>query len=145
MRLEDTKFVVTGAAQGLGRHYALRLAEFGGQVAAGDVNEEGLASLVEAGKDLPGKIHARPFNVAVEAEVEAFVRFAHGAMGGLNGLVNNAGILRDGLLVKKDRQTGAVVKLSAAQWQAVIDVNLTGATLMVREVVAKMVETEQKG
>ncbi|WP_437337000.1 SDR family oxidoreductase [Sorangium sp. So ce296] len=145
MRLEDTKFVVTGAAQGLGRHYALRLAESGGQVAAGDVNEEGLASLVEASQGLPGKIHARPFNVAVEAEVEAFVRFAHGAMGGLNGLVNNAGILRDGLLVKKDRQTGAVVKLSAAQWQAVIDVNLTGATLMVREVVAKMVETEQKG
>ncbi|WP_437757971.1 SDR family oxidoreductase [Sorangium sp. So ce1389] len=145
MRLEDTKFVVTGAAQGLGRHYALRLAEFGGQVAAGDVNEEGLASLVEAARDLPGKIHARPFNVAVEAEVEAFVRFAHEAMGGLNGLVNNAGILRDGLLVKKDRQTGAVVKLSAAQWQAVIDVNLTGATLMVREVVARMVETEQKG
>ncbi|WP_437726484.1 SDR family oxidoreductase [Sorangium sp. So ce861] len=145
MRLEDTKFVVTGAAQGLGRHYALRLAECGGQVAAGDVNEEGLASLVEASQGLPGKIHARPFNVAVEAEVEAFVRFAHEAMGGLNGLVNNAGILRDGLLVKKDRQTGAVVKLSAAQWQAVIDVNLTGATLMVREVVAKMVETEQKG
>ncbi|WP_437637852.1 SDR family oxidoreductase [Sorangium sp. So ce854] len=145
MRLEDTRFVVTGAAQGLGRHYALRLAEFGGQVAAGDVNEEGLASLVEASQGLPGKIHARPLNVAVEAEVEAFVRFAHEAMGGLNGLVNNAGILRDGLLVKKDRQTGAVVKLSAAQWQAVIDVNLTGAALMVREVVGKMVETEQKG
>ncbi|WP_437289659.1 SDR family oxidoreductase [Sorangium sp. So ce406] len=145
MRLEDTKFVVTGAAQGLGRHYALRLAEYGGQVAAGDVNEEGLASLVEAAQGLPGKVHARPFNVAAEAEVEAFVRFAHDAMGGLNGLVNNAGILRDGLLVKKDRQTGAVVKLSAAQWQAVIDVNLTGATFMVREVVAKMVETEQKG
>ncbi|AUX21032.1 3-ketoacyl-ACP reductase [Sorangium cellulosum] len=145
MRLEDTKFVVTGAAQGLGRHYALRLAESGGQVAAGDTNEEGLASLVEASKGLPGKIHARPLNVAVEAEVDAFVRFAHDAMGGLNGLVNNAGILRDGLLVKKDRQTGAVVKLSAAQWQAVIDVNLTGATLLVREVVAKMVEAEQKG
>ncbi|WP_437783032.1 SDR family oxidoreductase [Sorangium sp. So ce1097] len=145
MRLEDTRFVVTGAAQGLGRHYALRLAEFGGQVAAGDVNEEGLASLVEASRGLPGKIHARPLNVAVEAEIEAFVRFAHEAMGGLNGLVNNAGILRDGLLVKKDRQTGAVVKLSAAQWQAVIDVNLTGAALMVREVVAKMVEAEQKG
>lgn len=145
MRLEDTKFVVTGAAQGLGRHYALRLAEAGGQVVAGDMNEEGLASLLEDSKSLPGKIHARKLNVAVEAEVGAFVDFAHDAMGGLNGLVNNAGILRDGLLVKKDRQTGAVVKLSAAQWQAVIDVNLTGATLMVRDVVAKMVETEQKG
>ena len=40
---------------------------------------------------------------------------------------------------------GAVVKLSASHWQEVIDVNLTGATFMVREVVAKMVETDQKG
>ena len=59
-------------------------------------------------------------------------------MGGLNGLVNNAGILRDGLLVKKDRNTGEVKTLSTADWNAVIGVNLTGATLMVREVVAHM-------
>ena len=60
-------------------------------------------------------------------------------MGGLNGLINNAGILRDGLLVKKDRETTAIKKLSIEDWDAVIGVNLTGATLMVREVVAKMV------
>jgi 3-oxoacyl-[acyl-carrier protein] reductase len=66
-------------------------------------------------------------------------------MGGLTGLVNNAGILRDGLLVKRDRTTGNITKLSRADWQAVIDVNLTGATLMVRDVVAKMVEGGQKG
>jgi 3-oxoacyl-[acyl-carrier protein] reductase len=145
MRLEDTKFIITGAAQGLGRHYALRLAEAGGQVTAGDVNDEGLASLAEAARGLPGKVYTRRLNVAAEAEVASIVDFAHTSMGGLNGLVNNAGILRDGLLVKKDRHTGAVVKLTTAQWQAVLDVNLTGATLMVREVVAKMVETEQKG
>lgn len=145
MRLEDTKFIVTGGAQGLGRHYALRLAEAGGQVTAGDVNEEGLASLVEEGKSLKGKIHTRKLNVADEAEVGAFVSFASEAMGGLNGLVNNAGILRDGLLVKRDRATGNITKLSRADWQAVIDVNLTGATLMVRDVVAKMAETQTKG
>ena len=61
-------------------------------------------------------------------------------MGGLNGLVNNAGILRDGLLVKKDRNTGAIIKLSDEQWDAVIGVNLSGATFMVREVAAKMAE-----
>jgi 3-oxoacyl-[acyl-carrier protein] reductase len=61
------------------------------------------------------------------------VDFACEAMGGLTGLVNNAGILRDGLLVKKDRETGQVTRLSKADWQAVIDVNLTGATFMVRE------------
>jgi 3-oxoacyl-[acyl-carrier protein] reductase len=145
MRLEDCKFIVTGAAQGLGRHYAFRIAEAGGQVAAGDVNEGGLASLAEEAKGLKGRVHVRKLNVADEADEGSFVEFAHGAMGGLNGLVNNAGILRDGLLVKKDRTTGAISKLSREQWQAVIDVNLTGATLIARDVVAKMVETGQKG
>src|SRR5207302_2490425 len=56
-------------------------------------------------------------------------------------LINNAGILRDGLLVKKDKTTGQIQKLSTEQWNAVIAVNLTGATLMVRELVAKMAET----
>jgi len=145
MRLEETKFIVTGAASGLGRHYALRLAEAGGQVAAGDVNEVGLASLVEESKGLSGKIHARQLNVGSEADIGAFVGWAHEAMGGLNGLINNAGILRDGLLVKKDRNTGAITKLSAEQWQAVIDVNLTGATYIVRDTVARMAETGTKG
>jgi 3-oxoacyl-[acyl-carrier protein] reductase len=147
MRLEDTKIIVTGAASGLGRHYALRLAEAGGQVAAGDVNEAGLASLAQESEssNLKGKIHTRTLNVGDEADIASFVEFAHGAMGGLNGLINNAGILRDGLLVKKDRATGAITKLSREQWQAVIDINLTGATLMVRDVAAKMAETGAKG
>ena len=65
-------------------------------------------------------------------------------MGGLNALINNAGILRDGLLVKKDRHTGEVTVLSATQWDAVLAVNLTGATLLVREAVRKMVETDTR-
>jgi len=145
MRLEDTKFIVTGGASGLGRHYAKRLAEAGGQVVAVDVNEELLASLAEEAKGCAGKLHTRRLDVANEADVAACVEFAHDAMGGLNGLINNAGILRDGLLVKRDRTTGAITKLSAQQWQAVIDVNLTGATFVARDVVAKMAETGQKG
>jgi 3-oxoacyl-[acyl-carrier protein] reductase len=145
MRLEEAKFIVTGGAQGMGRHFAWRIAEAGGQVTAGDVNEAGLAALAEESKSLPGKVHVRKLNVADEADVASFVEFAHGAMGGLNGLVNNAGILRDGLLVKRDRATGAITKLTREQWQAVIDVNLTGATLMARDVAAKMAETQQKG
>lgn len=146
MKLEDLKIIITGGAQGMGRHFALRLAEAGAQVAVGDVNEVGLAETLEAGKKIGGKgaVHARRLNVADEADVAAFVAWAHGAMGGLNGLVNNAGILRDGLLVKKDRETGQVKTLSKEQWDAVIGVNLTGATLITRDVVAKMLETNQR-
>jgi 3-oxoacyl-[acyl-carrier protein] reductase len=144
MKLSDFKIIITGAAQGMGAHFALRLAEAGAQVAAGDVKEDGLAALAEQTKGLPGKVHTRRLDVADEGDVGAFVEWAHGAMGGLNGLVNNAGILRDGLLVKKDKTTGAITKLTKEQWDAVIAVNLTGATFMVRDVVAKMVSTEQR-
>ncbi|MBL8632798.1 MAG: SDR family oxidoreductase [Myxococcales bacterium] len=137
MRLSDMKMIITGGAQGMGAHFAKRLHEAGAQVAVGDVNEAGLA-------ELPAGIHRRRLNVADEADIQAFVTWAHGAMGGLNGLINNAGILRDGLLVKKDKATGQVVKLTTEQWNAVLGVNLTGASFMVREVVAKMVETDSR-
>jgi 3-oxoacyl-[acyl-carrier protein] reductase len=144
MQLSSFKIIITGGAQGMGAHFARRLAEAGAQVAAGDVKEDGLAELAASTRELPGKVHTRKLDVSNEAEVGAFVDWAADAMGGLNGLVNNAGILRDGLLVKKDRTTGAVVKMSKDQWDAVIGVNLTGATFMVRDTVAKMVATDQK-
>lgn len=137
MNLKDLKIIVTGGAQGMGAHFANRLLEAGAKVAVGDVNETALASL-------PAGIKRKKLDVSNEADVVAFVDWAHQELGGLNGLVNNAGILRDGLLVKKDKTTGAVTKMSTEQFNAVIGVNLTGATMMVREVVAKMVSTEQR-
>jgi 3-oxoacyl-[acyl-carrier protein] reductase len=143
MKLESLKIVVSGAAGGMGRHFALRLAEAGAQVAIGDVNEDGLKETVALATG-PGKVHARKLNVADEADVGAFVAWAYEAMGGLNGLINNAGILRDGLLVKKDKETGAIKTLTKEQWDAVIAVNLTGATLLARDCVKTMVEKNQR-
>src|SRR5271154_668824 len=143
MKLESLKIVISGAAGGMGRYFALRLAEAGAQVAIGDVNEEGLKETV-ALKSGPGAIHARKLNVASEADVGSFVGWAFEAMGGLNGLINNAGILRDGLLVKKDRETGAIKVLTKEQWDAVIAVNLTGATLLARDCVRTMAEKGQR-
>jgi 3-oxoacyl-[acyl-carrier protein] reductase len=115
----------------MGAHFAKRLHEAGAKVAVGDVDEAKMA-------ELPAGIFRRRLDVTREEDVSGFVAWASESMGGLNGLVNNAGILRDGLLVKKDRTTGEVKTLSTADWNAVIGVNLTGATLMVRETVAHM-------
>jgi len=144
MRLEDLEVIVTGGAQGMGRHFAKRLAEAGAGVVAADVNEEGLSSLAAEAKDVKGKLLTRRLDVSDEQQCIDAVAWACDQLGGLNGLVNNAGILRDGLLVKKDRKTGDIKKLSREQWDAVISVNLTGATMMVREVVAKMLEKQQR-
>lgn len=144
MELKDLKIIVTGGAQGMGAHFVKRLAEAGAQVAAGDIKEDALEVLAKETAGLPGKVFARKLDVSNEADIGSFVDWAEKSMGGLNGLINNAGILRDGLLVKKDRETGAIKKMSKADFDAVIGVNLTGATMMVRDTVAKMAEKGYK-
>lgn len=138
MKLEDLRIIVTGAGNGMGAHFATQLHNAGAQVCAGDIDTAAMAA------NLPGAVHQRRLDVGNEEDVVAFVAWAADQMGGLNGLINNAGIIRDGLLVKRDRATGAIVRLPTAQWNAVIGVNLTGATWMVREVVAAMAERDNK-
>ena len=137
MNLQDLRVIITGAASGMGACFALRLAEAGAQVAAGDVNEEGLSVL-------PPQVHRRRLDVSDSRDCAAFVEWADEQMDGVNGLVNNAGIIRDGLLVKKDRATGEVLTLSDDDFRAVIDVNLSGATYMAREVAARMIASETR-
>ena len=134
MNLKDLKVIVTGGASGMGACFVRRLHEAGARVAVGDVNE---ALMTE----LPAGIARRKLDVSREDDVVDFVAWAGKELGGLNALVNNAGILRDGLLVKQDRETKAIKKLTLDEWNAVIGVNLTGATLMVREVAAYMIQS----
>lgn len=138
MELKNVKAIVTGAASGMGFHFAKRIAEAGGQVCAGDVNEAGLA---EHGPN----VHRRKLDVGSSADVTAFTKWAAEQMGGLNVVISNAGILRDGLLVKRDRETGEIKVMSDDQFNAVIGVNLTGATIVIREGVAEMARRKEKG
>lgn len=138
MELQELKVVITGGASGMGRHFAEQFDRAGAKVAVGDVNEEALASL-------PASIERRVVDVSDEAQVREFTAWATEAMGGINALINNAGILRDGLLVRKSRRTGEINQLSTEDLDLVLGVNLRGAILMVREVVRTMVEAESKG
>lgn len=143
MQLREKIIIVTGGGQGLGRAMAEHLAGKGARLALVDLNEERLAEAVAACTKAGGEARAYLCNVADEEQVVQMVTRVADDFGGLDGLVNNAGILRDGLLLKvKD---GAISKMSLAQWQAVIDVNLTGVFLCTREVAAKMVELQRGG
>ncbi len=144
MQLSGKTVLITGAGRGLGAAMAQDLAERGMNVALVDLDPAGLET-VRGACELHG-VRSRTYaaNVAVEADVvDTFDRVV-AEFGRLDVVIANAGILRDGLLVKvKD---GAVAdKLSLAQWQAVIDVNLTGVFLCGREAAARMIQLGNGG
>jgi 3-oxoacyl-[acyl-carrier protein] reductase len=138
MRLEQVKAVVTGAAGGLGGHFALELARAGARVAAGDTNAAGLRRLAAEAEGLPGLLAIERLDVTDETSVESFCASAVEQMGGVNVLINSAGILRDGTLLT--REGDRIVTLPLAQWRKVLDVNLTGPFLMTRQVAFHMVQ-----
>jgi len=141
MRLTDVRAIVTGAAGGLGGCFALELIRAGAKVFAGDTNAAGLRKLASEAEDLPGEVFVGKLDITDEASVAELVASAAEQMGGLNVLVNSAGIARDGLLVQPGDGDGEAQRLPLAQWRKVVDVNLTGQFLMAREFAARVVET----
>jgi 3-oxoacyl-[acyl-carrier protein] reductase len=136
--------LVTGAGRGIGRAIALYLAERGADLALLDMTaadiEETAALCIRAG------VEARCYitNVADETAVITSMDQVVSDFGRLDGLVNNAGILRDSLLVKV-KDDAIVGKMTLAQWQAVIDVNLTGVFLCAREAAERMIKLKNGG
>jgi 3-oxoacyl-[acyl-carrier protein] reductase len=143
MDLNNKLIAVTGAGRGLGRAIALALAEQGASLALIDVNRADLEITEAELQSRGGRCSLHVCNVADEAEVEASFAAIHD-LGPLAGLINCAGILRDGLLIKM-KEGVLTDKLSLAQWQAVIDVNLTGTFLCGREGAALMARHGQGG
>ena len=122
MRMKDKVVLVTGGAAGIGRATALRFAEEGAKVVICDVNEEaGKATVKELGEDTA----FYKVNVVNRSEVKKWVDDVVAKYGQVDVLVNNAGIIRDGQLVKfKDGQL--VGQMSEESFDLVIAVNLKG-------------------
>ena len=144
MKLKDKTIVITGGGQGLGRAMAVNLAQQGAKIALIDLNEELLketASLVEKAGSA-AKYYLS--NVTNEEDVEKTFSQINQDFNGIDGLINNAGILRDGMFVKA--KDGVVSKkMSLDQFQSVIDVNLSGVFLCGREAAVHMIESGKKG
>lgn len=144
MDLQGKVVAVTGGGQGLGLSMALALAARGAKLALVDLNEQRLDEAVDQCQAAGTEARAYIANVADEEQVcQLFARIVED-FGTLNGLINNAGVLRDGFLVKA-RDGEISRKMSLAEWQAVIDVNLTGVFLCAREAAAQMIETGAEG
>lgn len=143
MELEAVKVIVTGAASGLGRHFVRQFLSAGALVAAGDIDAAGLELLKTESENLSDRVVTMKLDVSQESSIIDFVKTVSRQFDGVNTLVNNAGVLRDGLLAKPEG--GWIKKLPASQWKRVMDVNLTGPYLMTREVVADMLTRETKG
>ncbi len=134
--LEDKVVIVTGGAAGIGRATALRFAGEGCRVAVFDVGEPG--SLVDELGSAGGLGHFARVDVANGEAVAAGVQDVLARWGRIDVLVNNAGIVRDGQLVKwKDGAAASLLDDKA--WDAVIGVNLKGAFLCARAVVPHMI------
>ncbi|ELV8555481.1 SDR family oxidoreductase [Vibrio fluvialis] len=143
MNLRDSVIVITGAGQGLGQMMAVTLAQAGADLALLDMNEQGLLDTQKQCHMLSAKAIYYVMDVTNEAQVVKTFEDIVTDFGHVDGLINNAGILRDGLLVKvKD---GKVSKMSLEQFDTVMNVNVTGTFLCGREAAVKMIETKRKG
>jgi 3-oxoacyl-[acyl-carrier protein] reductase len=141
VNLRDLHAIVTGGGSGMGRTFALELARAGAHVLITDVATEPMAEVVASAAELPGTLLSYRCDVSNEDDVIRMVHHAHEVLGGLDALINNAGIIRDGHLVRRKRPSG-LKKLSLEDWNRVLAVDLTGPFLCTREFAAKMIETE---
>jgi 3-oxoacyl-[acyl-carrier protein] reductase len=144
MQLGKKVVVITGAARGIGHAMALAFADRGAEIAAVDRDGEALEATRAACESRGVKARGYVLDVTREAEVVKAFDAVVADFRRLDVLVNNAGITRDALLVKA--RDGAVTsKMSLAQWQAVLDVNLTGVFLCGREAAERMIQLRQGG
>ncbi len=144
MDIENKAIIITGAARGLGAAMAKRLATHKCKLGLIDLDQESINATKAACASLGAEVMAYAADVTCEEDVTATFRQIVADLGPLYGAINNAGITRDALLVKfKDGKFEK--KMSLEDWQAVINVNLTGVFLTGREAAQLMIESGTKG
>lgn len=132
--LEGKVALVTGAARGIGRTIAEKFAAEGADLALCDLKQEWLADTAKAVADKGRKVACFAADVSQAADVQATVDGAHKTFGKIDLLVNNAGITRDGFLVR----------MTEADWDAVLGVNLKG-TFLFTKAVSKIMMKQRSG
>ena len=130
MKLEGRVALITGASQGIGHACALALARQGASLAVAARNREKLDELVKEITAAGGKAAAFVIDVADEEQIKSGIKSAIAHFGKIDILVNNAGITRDQL----------VMRMKRADWDSVLNTNLTSAYLCIQQVIPPMLK-----
>jgi len=146
MKTANSVAVITGAASGIGEAVAVALAAMGAKVILADRDETKLQAVKAK---ILAEGHQADFmtcDVTDETSVRSLMQFAVTTFGSINIVLACAGIIRDAFLVTPDKETGKVKKfMTTEQWQQVMDVNLTGVFLTLREAAMQMTDHRWPG
>lgn len=146
LEIKDSVAVITGGARGIGKALGEYWVANGGHVVLADVAGEHLASAAAELKRIGGKVAVVECDVRSEADCAKLADTAIEVFGKISLVAPFAGITRDGFMLSTDRETGKVVsKMSLEQFQSVLDINLTGVFLTVRECAERMIDNNCRG
>ena len=126
--LENKKIIVTGASGGIGNSIIEKLNEFGANILASGTRIEKLEEL----KSRFIKVKILKFDISQSDKIEEFIENAYKELGGLDCIVNNAGITQDNL----------AIRMSIDEWKKVIDINLTSTFLLSKFAIKKMLKNK---
>jgi 3-oxoacyl-[acyl-carrier protein] reductase len=130
MNLTGRVAVVTGSSQGIGRACALELAKRGASVALLARNQQKLEEVAAEISAMGGKARVTPADIGDEEQIKAAFKAVIAELGKIDILVNNAGVTRDQL----------VMRMKRADWDAVLNTNLTSAYLCIQQVISPMLK-----
>ena len=128
MNLKNKKILITGATGGIGYSLVKKFSELGSVILATGTNQDKLDKLKSGFKD----INIKQFRLNEHSKIEEFINVCHTELGGLDVVVNNAGITLDNLSIR----------LADESWKKVIDINLTSTFLMCKHAIKKMLKNK---
>ncbi|OUW00616.1 MAG: hypothetical protein CBD16_06380 [Betaproteobacteria bacterium TMED156] len=134
MEINDSVALVTGGGSGIGEVIAYELARKGCSISVVDMDEASANRVAEKIIKEGGKAISTQANVVDEADTEKFIELTIDSFEKLNIVIPCAGIIRDGLFINPDKEKNKIKKkLDISKWKSVIDVNLTGSFLTIRD------------
>jgi len=146
LEIKDAVAVITGGSGGIGKALAQYWLANQGRVVLADLATEALEKVRAELEGLGGEVATFACNVTSEQDNGRLADFAVERFGSINLVAPFAGIIRDALMANTDRETGKVTgKMSLEAFQKVMDVNVTGVFLTVRECVERMINHQCKG